>query len=112
MAERIIDRDEEPGIAAFRHDGLGQTGRERITVVNPGCLRRRASLAGKGGASHSAGNDDPVVVSGELLDRKRHSGVVKSYRHIHGSGFEPAARPLPSPITLAAARPPFATTSH
>jgi hypothetical protein len=71
MAEGIVDRDKEPAIAPFRDDRLGETGGERIAVIDPGCLRRRARLAGKGRASYRARDGDAVALRGELLDRER-----------------------------------------
>ena len=68
MAEGVVDRDKEPAIAPFRDDRLGETGGERIAVIDPGCLGRRAGLAGKGRAPYRARDGDPVALRSELFD--------------------------------------------
>jgi hypothetical protein len=91
IAESIVDGEEEPGIAAFGHDRTGEARRQRIAVVDPRCLGRRAGLAGEGGVADRARNGDAVAFGGELLDCKRYRGIVEADGHIDAFGIEPAA---------------------
>ena len=81
MTESVVDGDEEPAVAPFRDGSIWpRLCRQRITVIDPGCFGRRAGLAGKGRAPDRAGNGNPVVLGGKLLDRERHGGIVETDR--------------------------------
>jgi hypothetical protein len=91
MAEGIVDGEEEPGIATLGDDRAGKARRQRVAVVDPRCLGRRAGFAGEGRAADRAGDGDAVAFSRELLDGKRHRGIVEADGHIDVFRIEPAA---------------------
>ncbi len=68
-----------------------ETRRQRVAVVDPRCLGRRAGFAGEGRAADRAGNGDAVAFGRELLDGKCHRGIVKADGHVDVFGIEPAA---------------------
>ncbi len=92
MAKSIVDGNEEPGVASFRHRRLRKTRGQRVAVVDPGCLVRCAVLAGERRAPHRARDRNSVALGGELFNRERHRRIVESDRHVDVFVFEPAPR--------------------
>ena len=92
MAERIVDGEEKPGIAALGDDRAGEARGQRIAVIDPRRLGWRACFAGEGRAADGAGNGDPVVLGRKLLDGERDRRIVKADRHVDFFRVEPAPR--------------------
>ena len=92
MTEGIIDREEEPAVAALGHDGFRQARGERVAVIDPGGFGRRARLAGKGGAAYSSRDHNSVFLGAKRGDCKRDGGMVEPDRHIDLADIKPFAR--------------------
>ena len=79
MAERIVGRDEEPGVGAFLHRGIDDAVRHRPGVVDPMQMVRAAMRAGDVGRG-AAGEDRHLVLllrqiaDGESGGGQRHVG--------------------------------------
>src|SRR5208282_528560 len=89
MAERVIDSQEEPGVAALRYHRSGQARRQRVAVIDPGRFGRRARLTREGCAAYRPRNGDPIMLGRELFDGKRHGRIVEADGHVHFFSIEP-----------------------
>ena len=92
MAERIVIRDEEPGVAASLHHLLCGSDRQRVGVEYPLNRVGAAELAVKIGRPGRMSDHHFLAVFGNVLNRK----PDRRHRHIHDDvdlfGVVPAAR--------------------
>ena len=92
VAEGVVGREEEPGVAALRQQGRGRAGGQRRRVVRPLQGVRAARGAGQRGGAGAAEQGDAVAVARPLRDRQRGGGVRHVQHRVHAVPVEPCAR--------------------
>jgi hypothetical protein len=100
MAERVIRRDEIPGLSARPRDGVAGQFRQGIGVIVEVKADRRTGFAGEIRRSRPADDENPVLLPRDFKDRKSSRGGRATGDHVDAFIVKPFARLLRGDIRL------------
>ena len=89
MAEGVVGGDEEPGVAAGRHDRLAGAVGERPCVIGPVDRIGRAFVAGERRTRGPGDQEDLVLFLDDLVDGERHARIRDIDDHVDAVDVEP-----------------------
>src|ERR1700712_4174755 len=85
VSERIVCRDEEPGVETSLGQGACGAGRDRVGIVDPKEAVRRTALAYQFGRTRCRRDINLVFVAHELLNSERHRGIAEAHDNVDAS---------------------------
>ena len=92
LAEGVVCRQKEPGLAALLHDRLAGAVRQRIGVVRVVHHIRIAGFVGEGLGGAPGVDKDALLFGGDLADGESDAGGRNVDDHVHALRVIPLAR--------------------